>query len=686
VPTSHPDTSPSLPLPPHTPVTSPPHTSPPYISPPPSSPPPPHPIVTIDSMINTSPFYTPPPIRHFTPAQRLRADDVQRAHVSLYHPSDASLSSSLTLGKFDTNLTSSDVANNRLIRGPCVDCAAGKYKHAPKLPSLSEPAQYPGEVLSFDPNKLPVPAYGSYTHFILVADKHTGFLSVVGALSKSSEHVFIALRQLITRVYNAHQHRVFTLHGDCESVNLSLIPHLGSIGCNLVASLPADHENRAERYTQTLYHVCIAMLASLPYILPKTYILNLLQAGADSRNRLVSPRTTPYTPNELVLHSPRSQFPFPFGSCCMVHSPVDKRLKLAQDLDAYNKGMPKMELGVCMGPDAVTGETFFLLENGAIVPRLPGPLLPPQIPFDWKAKPISSTPIATQQASVSHPSPPIQPFIPNTVIQLPDVPEVPALRAVTDLYTPSLPPHILHHIRDPLPLHNLSHTPHPPGLSSLETSPSHHLVPSPLDTPYVSTPPLPITNESNLPFQSSHQNQLLPLPSLLHHQVLPVLPLTPNHRYAQTPTPSPSPSLLLPFHNLQVTSSPQPHYSTISSPSPPPSPSLPPSLQSHPHYQSLIITPPPPTLPFTPPIISTTAGRVTRSSSGISKPMMHDSREGYLSSSRSSYLSTVASFLAQSTTSHLARKLANTRAATAVDSVGSYSQQQTHHVSTYTAP
>jgi hypothetical protein len=270
----------------------------------------------------------------------------------------------------------------------------------------------------------------------------------------------MALHQLIARVYNAHQHRVLTIHGDCESVNLSLIPSLGSIGCTLIASPPADHAQRAERYTQTFLHVCIAMLASLPYYLPKTYILNLLQAGAASRNSLVSAKTSPYTPNDLVLHSSPPSFPFPFGSCCMVLSPKDKRVKFAQDSETLEKLAPKMELGVCMGPDTVTGETFFLLENGFIVPRKPGDIMAPTVPVDWKPKQIISTAVPLY--------PPLSPpDSSNSAIQFPNAPAVPLPSAITD---PFIPPSLSPLVptmgpSDPPP--SLPHTPFPPGLSLL---------------------------------------------------------------------------------------------------------------------------------------------------------------------------------------------------------------------------
>jgi hypothetical protein len=95
----------------------------------------PNPVSTDISNSTTSSLYSPPsPIKHFTPEQRQRANEVQAAHIALYHPSDASLSSSLSFGKFKTHLTSSDVANNRIIRGPCPECLAGKFR-LPSTPS-----------------------------------------------------------------------------------------------------------------------------------------------------------------------------------------------------------------------------------------------------------------------------------------------------------------------------------------------------------------------------------------------------------------------------------------------------------------------------------------------------------------------------------------------------------------------
>jgi hypothetical protein len=162
-----------------------------------------------------------------------------------------------------------------------------------------------------------------------MVDDYSGFVTVTGARSKSTSHVFDSIRSIITKIYIANGHKVDTLHGDCEKVNLSLAQPLGAISCTLVASLPADHNHRVECTVQTLIGVCSGMLASLPYHLPDKYILSLLQAAAYCRNSLVTPKTSPFTPNELVLHSPPSTPAFPYGHCCMVTVPLDKRISLS---------------------------------------------------------------------------------------------------------------------------------------------------------------------------------------------------------------------------------------------------------------------------------------------------------------------------------------------------------------------
>ena len=181
-----------------------------------------------------------------------------------------------------------------------------------------------GAVLSFDPQLLPEPSPGLHTHEIILVDEFTGHLSVVCASSRSTHSMFKALQHVIASTFNAHRHRVHTLHGDCEKVNTSLAGPLGSLGITLQTSLPGEHAARVERSILTLRQLSIATLSALPYHLPLKYTLHLHKAIAAIRNTLINTRSSPSTPDELLRGSKPSCRLFPFGTCCMVtqHSPA----------------------------------------------------------------------------------------------------------------------------------------------------------------------------------------------------------------------------------------------------------------------------------------------------------------------------------------------------------------------------
>jgi hypothetical protein len=75
---------------------------------------------------------------------------------------------------------------------------------------------------------------------------------VVGATSKSTPAIFKALQQVIATTYNSNRHRVHTLHGDYEKINISLAGPLDSLGITLHTSPPGEHAARVERYILTI--------------------------------------------------------------------------------------------------------------------------------------------------------------------------------------------------------------------------------------------------------------------------------------------------------------------------------------------------------------------------------------------------------------------------------------------------
>jgi hypothetical protein len=162
----------------------------------------------------------------------------------------------------------------------CPHCFEGRAFRPASIRRISTtiPASKPGEVISFDPQKLPTTTLGGYTHMITMVDENTGHISQPGIRSKTTPAAFAGIQRIINQTYNANGHKVYTLHGDAERVNTSMSPLLGAIGAKLKVSLPGQHAHRAERTVQT-----IASRTSYP---PKlTYYSN---------NPLVSPSTIAY--------------------------------------------------------------------------------------------------------------------------------------------------------------------------------------------------------------------------------------------------------------------------------------------------------------------------------------------------------------------------------------------------------
>jgi hypothetical protein len=259
--------------------------------------------------------------------------------------------------------------------------------------------------------------------------------------------------------------------------------------------------------------------------------------------------------------------PLLFGGCRMVISPDDSCHKLAIESDAYKKHVPKMELGVCMGPDEF------------IVPRRPGLLITSTVPYDWKPKPVVSRPVAPPSYHPFDPSDTaIIPFLPNVVIQ-PQQLTSPMAHPLTDSsnppvpghpFLPSPPPINLTHTQHPPglpvpspPIHNLAHTLHPPGipiisspsLSSVSSLPTPlMLTPSRSITPIPSALPSPgITSVSSHPTQLMHisSRSITPLPSALPSPGI----TTPLHDHSLNPL-SFSPMVLF----ASISPSPLPHH------------------------------------------------------------------------------------------------------------------------------
>ena len=165
-----------------------------------------------------------------------------------------------------------------------------------------------------------------------LVDEHTGHTSQQSGLpSKTTPALFNGIFKIIQQRFNAHGHKVASLHGDAERVNTSLCPLLGSIGTELKVSLPGHHAHRAERKPQTIAIRARSVTAGLPYHLPPELFLLLLdQSVGKTLNNSICNASAPLTPNEAFR---LQRAPIPFGRSAMVTQPEDKLISISKAID-----------------------------------------------------------------------------------------------------------------------------------------------------------------------------------------------------------------------------------------------------------------------------------------------------------------------------------------------------------------
>lgn len=465
---------------------------------------------------------------HVTAAQIRRTYEALDLHHTLHHPPDSRLIADLSAGKHRySNLSPADIRLMRTLHGPCPFCINGR-SHKPTLSrriSITPPTTHPGENISFDPQQLPTKTPGGFTHKVTMVDKHTGHISQPGLLSKTTNSLFNGMNDTIRQVYNAHGHKVDTLHGDAEPVCTSLKKPFGTLGIKLFISLPGKHACRAERATLTIQERSRATAAALPYILPPECNLLLNQSVGETLNNSPNKASKPYTPNELISGFTPQRTPTEFGRVALVSTPSDKRLSLAKATNSPQKLVPLTEMGVSMGLQPGTDNTLFLLANNKVLPRTQiGPLLPPDfIPFGWQAKPhhllYPRKPLFRLTRELTPPSTstnlPIQ--LPNLsqdealpillpsrepIMSIALLPPFPPSSPSTSIPDPGPPPLLAH---SP-PLLSILPPPHPLPLLIPPAPPPPSPTPSPppsLPLPRPDPPPLPSPRPVRIKFHNS---------------------------------------------------------------------------------------------------------------------------------------------------------------------------------------
>lgn len=373
------------------------------------------------------------------PALSQKYADVEALHLLYNHASDSTLSSGIQSGLIPTKVTPQDITAYRKASGPCVSCIEGKLRDRPHPPYPNPRGTHPGSDLYIDIHDLPAPSPGGSTTSIRCVDGFTSKLDIQGAIKKTSREILLAILTIVATAYNAFNHTVDRIWTDSEPVFKSLRASLGLFGIALQLFTPLDHNRFFERYNQTLETWAASTRASLAYILPPQYDLQLAADIATKLNALPNHRTGPHScPYTLVT---RLNPPTPkgtFGLIYMVDSSDQQRTITAQHLGLGVKATDKAIPAIHMGHNTLwPSAPQFLLPTGRIVTRVPRSPPLPLIPTRFQPKQTEYTSLSTL--------PPLAPPLPADIALL-HPPASPALRpqpTLNSLVQPGPLPHTL---------------------------------------------------------------------------------------------------------------------------------------------------------------------------------------------------------------------------------------------------
>jgi hypothetical protein len=302
-------------------------------------------------------------VMFFTAEQRRRAALVPPIHIALNHLSDAALVEAVNSPSFmNCPISAEDIANARIIYGPCKDCMEGKplpiKGHNETLDR--EDIIAPGQLLHVD-----IVFIDKIPHLFSV-DDFSGYMNLIRMASKRSDDLQQALLSLIL-FYRGHLKVVRSFSSDHEAVFLSCQQFLQFHGARYRARIPGEHEVDAERGMRTIREAMRVKQLELQadYELPAPFLSFLAMDCVNTRNYIPNSRSSPRMPEEIVTGDKvnfRTDITAFFGQLVLV-----KSNNVATD------GAPvvKNELGIALGRVTNTKGSVWLYRMGQkrIVPR-----------------------------------------------------------------------------------------------------------------------------------------------------------------------------------------------------------------------------------------------------------------------------------------------------------------------------
>lgn len=187
---------------------------------------------------------------------------------------------------------------------------------------------------------------------------------VTKLVSKQSASLCAAMQQVIV-LYRNHGHVVEEIRVDSENTFLAAEYFLQTLGVTLTKSPPGQHNRRAERAIRTLRTAARAVLANLPYKLPRMLYPALIAHLVSSSNMTPNVHTSPLPVSELFSGrkvDASTMLRAAFGDFIIAKIPNQSKL---EDM------APRAELGIMVGRDATGKGTIRIFKpaTGKIATR-----------------------------------------------------------------------------------------------------------------------------------------------------------------------------------------------------------------------------------------------------------------------------------------------------------------------------
>jgi hypothetical protein len=258
----------------------------------------------------------------YSKEQIARAQEVRRLHYALLHPSDSVLIKALKYGLLlGTRLTAQDVYIYRLVYGACPCCLAGKTISPSYKESLSPPALMPGHVVHVDLIPFTEICLGGIQYHLLFCDEFSTYLHSIAMKSKSNSDIILSFTAMIS-YFKQYGYDIKNIHSDHESALMSATIFLNQQGIQYHTIAPYQHEQKLERYVQTINSRFRSVLSSLKFKLPTKLYAQLFTAVLQFINLMpnsVHPTLTPaiiFKGSKLDI---QTQHPVPFGTYAALH-------------------------------------------------------------------------------------------------------------------------------------------------------------------------------------------------------------------------------------------------------------------------------------------------------------------------------------------------------------------------------